>query len=270
MYENSYQSKLDIKTSKFSPSDALRLFKENKFDEALELCEKGLSEDSTDFQFLNIKGLVLAKSDNFGDAIECFNSALKSNPSDEVRLNKANTLYDWAKKLHFPDYNNKKALEIIDEAIEVLKDGDDPSEFWFLKAEILEGLGDNIEARKCYLKAENKFEELENLENHLDLFKNYLNETLINITGYSFYKGLKPFKEGTVLNLVKEPDNEHDFDAIAVFCDGELVGYVANSDYSVIDEVKSASDIKNLFKDSTKAKVVFIYLNELVIARLLH
>lgn len=269
MYENSYQSKLNIKTSKFSPSDALRLLEDNKYDEALEICENALKEDNSNFQFLNIKGLILNKSGKYSEAVESFNEALKLSKSDDIRLNKANILYNWAKKLHFPDYNNKKALAIINEAINSLDETDDMAEFFFLKAEILEGLGDNIEARKFYLKAENKLDELESLQNHLDLFNNYQNDTLINITGYTFYKGLEPFKQGTVLDLIKEPDNQHDADAIAVMLNNELVGYVANSDYSVIDNVKSASSIKNLFKQSAKAEVLFIYLKELVIARLI-
>lgn len=264
-----YQSKLDIKTSKYSSSDAMHLININKFDEALDICEAALKEDENNYQFLNIKGIILRHLKDYENALIYFNHALEFSKSHEIILNKANTLYDWAKKLHFPDYNNEMANQIIDEAIDLLGEGDDKSEFYFLKAEILEGLGDNIEARKFYLKSENKFDELNELENHLKLFNNYKNDTLINITGYQYYKGLKIFDDGIVLKLIKDPSNEHDSDAIAVFLDNEKVGYVANSKYSVIDEVKSASDIKNLFEDSIKAEVVFIYLNELVIARLI-
>ena len=211
MYENSYQSKLDIKTSKYLASDALRLLKQNKLEEALDLCKKALREDKTNCHFLNIEGLILNNLEEFEKAVESFDKALKINNSDEIRLNKANTLYNWAKKLHFPDYNNKKALDIIDEAIGLLNSEDDASEFFFLKAEIYEGLEDNIEARKYFLMAENRLDELKDLQTHLDSFKNYSEDTLINITGYTFYKGLKVFENGTVVTLIKEPQNERFF-----------------------------------------------------------
>ena len=50
---------------------------------------------------------------------------------------------------------------------------------------------------------------------------------------------------------------------------GQKIGYVANSDYTLIDEVKSASKIKNLIKDDSQAKILFIYLDEYIIAKLL-
>ena len=69
--------------------------------------------------------------------------------------------------------------------------------------------------------------------------------------------------------MVKDEDNEHDPDAIAVVNNGETVGYVANNPYTLIDEVKSASDIKNSISDNQKAEILFIYLGEYVIAKLL-
>ena len=72
-----------------------------------------------------------------------------------------------------------------------------------------------------------------------------------------------------IVNLVKEEDNEHDPDAIAVYLDSEKIGYVANSDYTLIDEVKSASKIKNSLSDNAQAKILFVYLDEYIIAKIL-
>ena len=67
--------------------------------------------------------------------------------------------------------------------------------------------------------------------------------------------------------MIREPDNPNDRDAIRVDINGTTVGYVANSRYTVIKEVKSATDIKNT--KSTHAEVQFILFKEWVIAKLI-
>ena len=268
MKDNTYQSKLDITTSKISISEVKSLFKEKNYDKALKLCDEALKSNEN-WQFLNMKAMILNGQKNYKDSIIYFDKALKINSSPEIKSNKAKTLYDWAKQLYFPDCEYKRALTLIDEAITLISD-DEISEYYFLKAEILESLEDNIEAKKYYFKAEGQLDEVENIENQMHLFDEYKNNTLITITGYSFYKGIDIFKKGTVLTLLKEPTNEYDRDAIQVILNNELVGYVANSEYLLIDEVKSASQIKHAFKRETKAEVLFIYLNERVICRLVN
>lgn len=262
---HTYQSTLEIK--KLTACDkAMNLFNDKKYSEALDAINP---ETNKDYNYWNIKGLIFDGLKDYEKAIECFDRSLNLNQSNETKSNKAHSQYNLAKDLHFPQMDNHRALDIITQAIANLTEDDDASEFWFLKGEIFEGLGDNIEARKCFYRAENDLESLKDLENQLTSFEKYSSDTLINITGYSFYEGIEPFKPKTILTLIKEPDNEHDPEAIAVMCNDKLVGYVANSDFTVISEVKSASMIKGLFKESIKAEVVFIYLNEMVIARLL-
>ena len=268
MKDKTYQSKLDITTSKISIREVKRQIKEKNYDKALKLCDDALN-NGEDWQFLNLKALTLTRLKKHEKAVEYFNKALNITSSSEIKSNKAKALYDWAKQLYFPDCEYKKALLLIDEAIGLIN-SDEIGEYYFLKAEILESLGDNIEAKKYYFKAEGRTDEVKNLENQMNLFKEYENDTLISITGYTFYKGIDVFKKGVVLNLVKEPTNEHDSDAIQVILNNELVGYVANSQYLLINEIKSASQIKYLFKNQTKAEVLFIYLNEMVICRLVN
>ncbi|WP_305554048.1 hypothetical protein [Methanobrevibacter sp. V74] len=59
---------------------------------------------------------------------------------DEVKTNKANTLYKYAKVSYFPDAEYEKALDLINKSLEIHPEGEDLSEFYFLKAEILEDL----------------------------------------------------------------------------------------------------------------------------------
>ena len=67
--------------------------------------------------------------------------------------------------------------------------------------------------------------------------------------------------------MVKQPDNEHDSDAIAIFSGDEQLGFVANSQYTLIDGVKSASEIKSI-DDNQKAEVVFVFFDRYVVLRL--
>ncbi len=67
--------------------------------------------------------------------------------------------------------------------------------------------------------------------------------------------------------MIKERDNPHDRYAIRVEIDGETVGYVANSEYTLIKEVKSAMDLK--YVKLSKAEVQFILFDEWIIAKLI-
>ena len=94
-----------------------------------------------------------------------------------------------------------------------------------------------------------------------DAYKNNILKAKVDVSEFSKY-----FRS-TIVDLIKEPDNPHDKNAIRVEVNGETVGYVANSKYTLIKEVKSATDIKNNL--STQAEVQFILFNEWVIAKLI-
>ncbi|WP_305513045.1 MULTISPECIES: hypothetical protein [unclassified Methanobrevibacter] len=51
--------------------------------------------------------------------------------------------------------------------------------------------------------------------------------------------------------------------------DGEKIGYVANSDYTLMRGAKSASQIKNKVNEGRKAKVLFVFLEEYVVAKII-
>ena len=257
-----------FKIQEISKSDeALKLKDEGKLKEALSIIDNALKEDSGNFQNWNVKALILDALSNFEEAIECFDKALMLNDSDFIRKNKADALYDFAKVTFFPEGDYEKAMLLIDSALECLPQDEDVSEFWFLKAEIFESLGQPVETRIHYLKAEGEFEKADELSDQWEFLKNS-EDSLITVSGVSFFKGLDPFKKGVILDLVKQPDNEHDSDAIAIFLDGEQVGFVANSQFTLVDGVKSASDIKSI-NDNQKAEVLFIFLERYVILRLI-
>ncbi len=254
--------------SRFRVSDTPRfeyLFNEKRYSEALNEINEMLKIDSG-YENWNLKGRVLDRLSRFDEAIRCYDNSLKLNKTTDTLINKANTLYCWTKVTFFPEGNCKKALELIDLAINTLPDTEDGSEFYFLKAEILEGLNNLPESYKCYLIAYNEYDKLKAFEKQTFYLKN-TSDTLINIVGSSFYN-FTP-KTGDILTLIKDDENEHDADAIAVVSDNETVGYVANNDYTLIDEVKSASEIRNSIPNNQKIEILFTYIGEYVIARLI-
>ena len=250
MTDNTYQSTLEIpNTPKIE-----KLISEDRLDEALSL----ISEETCDD--LNLMGIIFTRQSKFDEAIRCFDNALAIEYNDEIKLNKANALYEYAKVSFFPDGDNEKALNLINTALNMMGE-DDVDEFYFLKAEILESIGDLKNSHKYYLMAHREFERLKEFERQTEYLEN-TDDILINITGNYFYD-FTP-SEGLIVDLKIESDNEHDPDAIAVFLDGEKIGYVANSDYTVMDGASSASDIKNKINNNSKSEILFVYLDKVV------
>lgn len=245
---------------------ALKLKEEGKLKEALRIIDDALNENPNDFKNWNAKALILDSLSEYEKAIECFDNALKLNNSDFIKKDKANTLYNFAKVTFFPEGDYEKAMDLIDYALDNLPEDEDASEYLFLKAEIYESMGMPMETRVYYLKSEGEFEKANQLSAQMEFIKNS-DDVLITVSGTNFFKGLNPFENGRIFNLVKQPDNEHDRDAIAIFSADEQVGFVANSQYTLIDGVKSASEIK-FIDDNQKAEVVFVFFDRYVIMRL--
>ena len=81
----------------------------------------------------------------------------------------------------------------------------------------------------------------------------------ITITGQQSFLGLKPYKVGRVVKLVKDKDNEHDEDAIRVelpFID--TIGYVANSTNTVYKGTFSAGRLYDKIGDEAFAQIMFV------------
>ena len=258
----------DSHQAKFKVSNTPKidyLINEKRFDEALIEINKILESDD-DHDNWNLKGIILDKLGEYEESIDCFNKALSLDDSSETQLNKANAIYDWAKVTFFPEGNNDKALKLINQAIECLPESEDPSEYYFLKAEILEGMDDLVESHKNYLIAYKEFDRLNEFERQVQYLEN-TDDTVFVITGCSFYN-FTPEPDMTV-GLVKDDENEHDSDAVAVMFDDKIIGYVANSSYTLIEDVKSASEIRNLIDENSSGVILFTYLGEYVITKLI-
>ena len=244
--------------------EASRLNDEKRYKEALTLISVAIERDGTVFEYYNEKGIALENLNRFRESEEAYNQALELDYNDITLENLARMLYRWANSLN----DKKKALDLIEKAISVLPDScreEYHERFWYLKGSILDCLESPVESRKAYMIAEGMADEARELDMQAEFLKSS-KDTLINITGTRFYLGLEPFVRGTVVDLVREPDNEHDPDAIRVEMNGETLGYVANNDYTLIDNVKSATEIKKL--NAKRAEVVMVYLDTYVIAKL--
>ena len=257
------------KTQKLTRADifseeALKLHQKRRDKEALTLISLAIEKDSTKPDYYNTKGLILQKLYKYRQSLEAFDKSLEMEFSEDVLLNKINMLYAWANSLN----DKNKALEIITEAIEstaYISQDLDMEKFWYLKGSILDCLGDKIESKKCYMIAENLQDEIAELDEHTQYIKT-TTDTLICITGTQFYQSFDLIREGLEVDLIPEDDNEHDSDAIRVEANGMTIGYVANSPHTMIEGVKSASEIRN--KVAKKAVVMFLYLYEYIIAKI--
>lgn len=89
------------------------------------------------------------------------------------------------------------------------------------------------------------------------------------IVGLNNYEGSKVFKIGSIVRLVKEPDNDYDLEAIA--CESKYVGktgYIANSAKTVTKGTMSAGRIYDKIDDVSFCEVKFVS-NDSVIAKVL-
>lgn len=83
--------------------------------------------------------------------------------------------------------------------------------------------------------------------------------TFVTITGTNYCYGMKPFEVGRIIKLVKEPDNEHDSEAIRAelpFID--KIGYVANSPHTVAKGTFSAGRVYDLFEKEAYVQILFV------------
>lgn len=94
-------------------------------------------------------------------------------------------------------------------------------------------------------------------------------ELYTTIVGLKNYEGNKVFKIGSIVRLVKEPDNDYDLEAIA--CENQYIGktgYIANSTKTVTKGTMSAGRIYDKIGDISYCEVKFVSTDS-VIAKVL-
>lgn len=79
------------------------------------------------------------------------------------------------------------------------------------------------------------------------------------IAGTNHYYGQDFMVPGMQVKITKETNNEFDKEAIKVEMDGlGLIGYVANSPYTVLGESMSAGRLYDKIEESAKGKVLYV------------
>ena len=85
------------------------------------------------------------------------------------------------------------------------------------------------------------------------------NHYFVTITGLKNYYGTKPFEIGRIIELIKEPENEYDSEAIFAYLPYiEKIGYVGNSVHTVYLGTISAGRLYDKIKDVTYARIMFV------------
>lgn len=99
--------------------------------------------------------------------------------------------------------------------------------------------------------------------------ENVTQDLFATVVGLKNYKGNQVFKLGSIIKLIKEPDN--DFDTEAIMCELKYIGktgYIANSTKTVIKGTMSAGRIYDKIEEVSFAEVKFI-ADDSVIAKVL-
>jgi len=251
---------------------AVEIYNKDKIaDEAMILLDSAIEiHPDCPADYYNRKAIILDDAFQYEKALKYYDMALAKDGSDEIILkNRLGCELDCIKsklqtRVALKDIKPHH-LDLINHALKILPDGYDNVPYLKLKSDILRLLGDPVKAKICLALAYKNYDKVDEAEKQLKKLTPYFR--YINITGIHNYRHFEPFREGVIVDLIKEPDNPYDRDAIRVEIDGETVGYVANSEYTLIKEVKSASDI--VHTRLTQAKVMFILFDEWVIAKLI-
>jgi hypothetical protein len=92
-----------------------------------------------------------------------------------------------------------------------------------------------------------------------------MSKIYFTLTGTKYYHGKEFLKNGMEVYLVKEPDNEHDKEAIRVELPGlGKIGYVANSPYTVIGNSISAGRMYEKMGKKATGKVKIVTPNGVI------
>ena len=82
------------------------------------------------------------------------------------------------------------------------------------------------------------------------------------ITGTQFRFGQEFMEKDMPVRLEKEPDNEHDHEAIKVMMEGlGQVGYVANSSHTVLGDSWSAGRLYDKIGDTAEGTILYVLDN---------
>ena len=222
------------------------LYMDFKEAEALEYINMALNLDEGNSEYWNRKAIILEALKRYEQSEECYDQSLRLKFTPLVSDNKARMLYRWSSDLlegskmltdgtqMLKDAKNTCIRAII--ALPSVNSEEDPQKYQRL-----------MESIDFYIDYEAKF------QSNLQILRGFDKSELFTITGTDHYRNVN-LTVGMPLRLVREPDNEFDSDAIAVYVGDEKAGYVANSDYTKFTQTSSASELCGMIGDSAEGK----------------
>ena len=234
---------------------AWKLYLDNKYDDALYYINQALDLNCFHSNNWNKKAIILEYMEQYEESEKCYNKSLELRPHSLVYENKARMLRKWAGHLLHESRELKNGLVKLDEAFEINKKAINT-----LPKNTKENI-DSFLSQKHIIESEIKYER-EYQKNVETLKKTYDKSELFTIVGMKFYNTGIRLTPGMSLKLVKEPDNEFDKNAIAVYCEDKKIGYVANRDYTKFEFSSSASEMQDKIKNVAKGEYL-IYLLKL-------
>ena len=197
----------------------------------------------------NKKAIILESLERYSESEECYNRSLEISKRNIVYDNKARMLLAWSHKLLDESKELPNGLSKLKEAEKKIVKAMNS-----LSADSDEDINKYLRMRDSinfYINYENKF------QSNLETLKQYDKSELFTITGRQFYRNKINLTSGLPLKLVKEPDNEFDKDAIAVYAQDEKIGYVANNDYTKYKLTSTASELQDKIDDTTQGSYLF-------------
>lgn len=100
--------------------------------------------------------------------------------------------------------------------------------------------------------------------------KEIKDEKYVSIICFNQFHGKKIFKIGSILKLIKEPDNSHDGEAIRVEMRyAGKVGYLANSTQTVVRGTMSSGRVYDKIDDEDAYAIVKFISHQNVIAKII-
>ena len=247
--ENSENSSDIYKNDEYSKK-AWDYYNDFKDEEALHYINMALGLYDRSSRDWNIKALILDSLKRYEESEECFDKSLRLYQNDAVSDNKAKMLCKWSMDLLEESKKLPNGLNLLYEARQKI----------IKSINTFSSKKDEVDFNRClylrdsidyYISYEKEFQK------NLETLKRCDKSELFTITGTDFYEASKKLNPGVPLKLVKEPDNEFDSDAIAVYIKDEKVGYVANNEYTKYELTSSASELQDKISDIEEGEYLF-------------
>ncbi len=236
--------------SKEYSKKAWKYYLDFKDEDALYFINLALKLNDKDSNNWNIKAMIFESMKKYEQSEEYYNQSLELSSDRVVSDNKARMLLSWAHQLLEESKEVPNGIKILEDAKKI--------NFKAINARPGESSEENLEkflnqrdTINFYIDYERKF------QRKLETLKSFDKNQLFTITGRDFYKNNIPLFSDMPLKLIKEPDNEFDKNAIAVYANDKKIGYVANKEYTKYELTSSASELQDKMENTAEGCFLF-------------